>query len=349
MTLEFGVRTRVARWGLMIALPMAAALMGTLPTGAEEPIRIRLGTLAPKGSSYHRALQEMGEKWKQAEGGGSSFTVFTDGTQGGEADMVRRMRVGQLNAALVSVVGLMEIDRSVTALQYMPMLFRDWAEVDYVREKLHASLEHRLLDKGFVVLFWGDAGWVRFFSKEPSRTPSDFRKAKMFAWSGDNDQVELMKHLGYTPVPLETADILPGLQTGLITAVPSGAYFALAGQFDTVARHMLELKWVPVVGAAVITKKTWDELSARGREQLRAAADAAGVKIRTQARKEDVEAVEAMRNRGLDVYKPTPDVEEQWRKLAEEAYPKIRGSLVPADTFDEVRTAVAEYRKQNGK
>jgi len=334
---------------------LAAALLATIvggalpPAAGEEPVRIRLGTIAPKGSIYHRALQEMGEKWKRAEGAGATFTVFTDGTQGGEADMVRRMRVGQLNAALVSVVGLMEIDRSVTALQYMPMLFRDWAEVDYARNKLHASLESRLLEKGFVVLFWGDAGWARFFSKEASLRPADFKKAKMFAWSGDNDQVDLMKAMGYNPVPLETADILPGLQTGLITAVPCAAYYALAGQIDTVAKHMLDLKWVPVVGAAVTTKKTWEQLSPAGREQLKSAADAAGVKIRTRARQEDEEAIEAMKKRGLIVHEVTPEIEGEWRQTAEEAYPKIRGTMVPADTFDLVRSAVAEYRKQNGK
>jgi TRAP-type C4-dicarboxylate transport system substrate-binding protein len=331
--------------GLLTALATAV----TLPVAAQEPVKIRVGTIAPKGSTYHRALQEMGEKWKQAEGGSATFIVFTDGTQGGEADMVRRMRVGQLNAALVSVVGLMEIDRSVTALQYMPMLFQDWAEVDYARNKLHASLETRLLEKGFVVLFWGDAGWARFFSKDASLRPADFKKAKMFVWSGDNDQVDLMKAMGYNPVPLETADMLPGLQTGLITAVPCAAYYALAGQIDTVAKHMLDLRWVPVVGAAVITRKTWDQLSQAGREQLKSAAEAAGIKIRTRARQEDQEAVDAMKKRGLIVHEPTPEIEAEWRKTAEEAYPKIRGTMVPADTFDLVRSAVAEYRKQNGK
>ncbi|PWT72313.1 MAG: C4-dicarboxylate ABC transporter substrate-binding protein [Proteobacteria bacterium] len=336
-------------WQWLVRAAGLAAAVTTLAVGADEGVKIRLGTIAPKGSTYHRALQEMGEKWKHAEGAAATFTVFTDGTQGGEADMVRRMRVGQLNAALVSVVGLMEIDRSVTALQYMPMLFRDWSEVDYARDKLHASLEARLLDKGFVVLFWGDAGWARFFSKDAAIRPTDFKKEKMFAWSGDNDQVDLMKTLGYNPVPLETADILPGLQTGLITAVPCAAYYALAGQVDAAAKHMLDLKWVPVVGAAVITKKAWDQLSAAGRDQLKVAADAAGVKIRTRARQEDQEAVDAMKKRGLIVHEPTPEIEAEWRKLAEDAYPKIRGTMVPADTFDLVRGAVAEYRKQNGK
>jgi len=334
---------RAALGALLLALAMSC------PALAQESIKIRLGTIAPKGSTYHRALQEMGEKWRLAQGAGSSFTVFTDGTQGGEADMVRRMRVGQLNAALVSVVGLMEIDRSVAALQYMPMVFRNWGEMDAVREKLHGTLEQRLLDKGFVVLFWAEGGWVRFFSKAQELTPDDFKKTKMFVWSGDNDQVDLMKAMGYQPVPLETADILPGLQTGLISAVPSAPFFALAGQFDTVAKHMLDLKWVPVTGAAVITKKVWDQLSVAGKEQLRSGGEAAGIKVRERARQEDLESVEAMKKRGLNVHPVGPELEADWRRMAEGAYPKLRGTMVPAEMFDQVRAIVAEYRKQHAK
>lgn len=342
---------RSRRWSAAAVVPFVLALCIGLPGAgqAQEPVKIRVGTLAPKGSTYHRALQEMGEKWRQAQGGGSSFTVFTDGTQGGEADMVRRMRVGQLNAALISVVGLMEIDRSMAALQYMPMVFHDWAEMDAVREKLRGTLEQRLLEKGFVVLFWAEGGWVRFFSKAPELTPEDFKKTKMFVWSGDNDQVDLMKAMGYQPVPLETADILPGLQTGLISAVPCAPFYALAGQFDTAAKHMLDLKWVPVTGAAVITQKGWDQLSASGREQLRTAGEAAGIKVRERARQEDLESIEAMKKRGLNVHPVGPELEADWRRMAEHAYPKLRGTMVPAEMFDQVRAIVAEYRKQHAK
>lgn len=123
------------------------------PARADDAIRIKLGTLAPRGSFYHRVLQEMAEKWRQAQGASASFTIFTDGTQGGEADMVRRMRIGQLNAALITVVGLMQIERSVAALQVMPLVFRNWEELDFVREKITARLDQRMLEKGFVVLF----------------------------------------------------------------------------------------------------------------------------------------------------------------------------------------------------
>jgi len=332
--------------GLAMAIIIAA---GSGVSRADEPFKIRLATLAPKGSTYHRVLQEMAEKWRTAQGAGSTFTIYTDGTQGGEGDMVRRMHVGQLNAALLTGLGMDDIDRGVGALQFTPMVFKDWNEVDYVREKVRPSLEKRILDKGFVVLFWGDAGWVRYFSKEPAVRPDDFKKTKLFVWAGDTNQADLMKTMGYQPVPLEVTDILPGLQTGLINAVPTGTYYALAGQFDGVAKHMLDLKWVPLIGAAVITKKAWDAMSPAGRDALKAAADQAGAKIREHARQEDVEAIEAMKKRGLIVHPVTPEVEAAWRKLAEESYPTIRSKWVPTELFDEVRAAVAEYRKQKSK
>ena len=170
---------------LAAAATLLAAATTTLPTNAgaqaQEPVRIRLGTLAPRGTSWHRSLLEMGEKWRAAQGAGAAFTVYTDGSQGGEADMVRRMRVGQLNAALLSVVGLTEIDDAPGVLQKMPLVFRSWDELDYLREKLRPTLEKRFFDKGYVVLFWGDGGWVRFFSREPAVHPSDYRRMKVFA------------------------------------------------------------------------------------------------------------------------------------------------------------------------
>ena len=135
-----------------------------------------------RGTAWHRSLLEVGEKWRAAEGAGAEFVVYGGGSQGGEADMVRRMRVGQLNAAMLSVIGLTEMDISVGALQKMPLVFRSWDELDYVRERLRPQLDQRFFDKGFVVLCWGDAGWVQFISKTPALRPDDFRKMKIFAW-----------------------------------------------------------------------------------------------------------------------------------------------------------------------
>ena len=97
--------------------------------------QLRIGTLAPKNSLYHRQLMELGEVWRTAQGGNAKYLIYPDGSQGGEAEMVRRMRIGQLQGALLSAVGLQEIEPTISALQNMPLLFKSWEEVDYVREK----------------------------------------------------------------------------------------------------------------------------------------------------------------------------------------------------------------------
>uniref|UniRef100_Q47A25 TRAP dicarboxylate transporter-DctP subunit n=1 Tax=Dechloromonas aromatica (strain RCB) TaxID=159087 RepID=Q47A25_DECAR len=306
--------------------------------------QLRIGTLAPKNSLYHRQLMELGEAWRTAQGGTAKYLVYPDGSQGGETDMVRRMRIGQLQGGLLSVVGLREIEPSIAALQNMPLMFKNWEEVDYVREKMRPGMEKKFLDKGFVVLAWGDAGWVRFFSKEPAVRPDDFKKMKFFAWGSEVEQQEIMKSLGYTPVPLETGDILPAIQTGMINAVPSTPYFALATQIYTTASNMLDLNWAPIVGALVITKKAWDDLTPEGQVAVREAGAKAGVQLRAKARQEVDEAVEAMKKRGLKVNKPNAEQMQEWITLADNLYPRIRGKMVQADTFDEVVGHLKAYR-----
>jgi TRAP-type C4-dicarboxylate transport system substrate-binding protein len=310
--------------------------------------QLRIGTLAPKNSLYHRQLMEVGEAWRTANGGGK-YLIYPDGRQGGEVDMVRRMRIGQLQAGLLSVAGLREIEPSISALQNMPLMFRSWEEVDYVREKMRAGMEKKFLDKGFVILAWGDAGWVRFFSKQAAVRPGDFRGMKFFTWGGETEQQEIMKSLGYTPVPLEVTDILPGIQTGMINAVPSTPYFALATQIYNSAPNMLDLNWAPIVGALVITRKAWDEMTPETQAAVRKIGTEAGARIRTQARLEVNEAVEAMKKRGLSVNKPDAEQMKEWQKLADTLYPRIRGKMVPAETFDEVVSLLKTYRAGKAK
>ena len=310
---------------------------------------LRIGSLVPKNSLYHRQLLDVADSWRTAQGGGARYLVYPDGSQGGEAEMARRMRIGQLQGALLSVVGLREIEPSIAALQSMPLLFRSWEEVDYVREKMRPAMEKKFLDKGFVVLTWGDAGWVRFFSKEAAVRPDDYKRMKFFAWGSEPDQQAIMKSLGYTPVPLETTDILPAIQTGMINVVPSTPYFALATQIYNTAPNMLEINWAPIVGALVVTRKAWDDMSPAVQQAVRAASDKAGAQIRTKAREEVQEAVEAMKKRGLTVNKPNAEQMKEWNDLAERLYPRIRGTMVPAETFDEVMAHIKTFRAGKAK
>ena len=334
---------------LLRALCAGALALGlfTFSQNAEAQTRLRMGTLAPRDTTFHKTIMDMGEAWKKASDGKVLLTVYTDGQMGSEADMVRRMRVGQLQAAMLTVGGLQAIEPSVSALQNMPLVFRDFDELDYITARLEPELEKKFEEKGFVVLFWADAGWVRFFSKKPLLLPEDTKNLKLFVTAGDTATLDIVKSFGIKGIPLSMTDILTGLQTGLIDAVPTIPLYALTGQFDGTASHMTDINYAPLVGATVVTKKAWNALTPEQQRQFREAANVAGEKIRARSRLEAEEAVQAMVKRGLSVHHLNPTQKDSWQSFMEEnVYPAIRGKIVPADKFDEVMKLLAEYRTQ---
>ena len=330
------------RYTTLSAVLLIGTLAGTSPLRGQ---RIKLGTLAPHGTSFHESLLGMRDALRSCPDGGLRMTVYPGGVLGSEAAHVQKMRIGQINAALLTAAGLGEIDPAVNALQLMPMVFRSLEEVDYVRSRIAPDLEARLRDRGFHVLFWGDAGWVRFFTTEPALRPDDFRRLRIYVAAGSADQIDLMRNAGYQPVPLELSDALTGLRTGIVDAVPTLPIHALAAQFFTAANHMLELNWVPLAGAMVIRTNVWDRMSRGSRDCLQTAARNAGQEIQEQGRRENDEAVVAMQDKhGLIVHPVDSTLEEEWRRAASEYWSEVRGSLVPEDVFDRVMGLSEEFR-----
>jgi len=326
----------------MLRLTMSMLLLGCLTPAMPQTV-IKMGTLAPDGSPWHQALQSMGERWRKISAGQVKLVIYPGGVLGDEPDMVNKMRIGQIQAAGLSGAGLSGIEPGVMALQ-IPMMFDSYEELDYVRERVAPRLEKMVEARGYVVLNWGDVGWVHFFTTRPATRMGDMRKMKLLTLAGDNDTLELWKANGFRAVPLAATDILTGLQTGLVEAVPNTPLFALLDQSFGIARNMIDVKWAPLIGATVITRRMWDSLPAAQRSDMMNAAREAGVSLRGGIRKMGDEAIATMQKRRLQVIHADAAALAEWRREAEGVYPKLRGGQVPAELFDEVRKLRDEYR-----
>lgn len=329
-----------------VVISLLAVSAAPSADAAPERIKIKLGTLAPDGTAYHKLLRQMGEAWRHDSNGAIELKILAGGKSGSESDMVGLMQINQLQAAMLTAVGLAQIEPDVVGLQNIPMAFRDLDEVGHVGRELQPVLEKRMAARGFVALCWSDAGWVRFFSTQPVALPDDLRKLKLFNWAGSQGEAEVQRSAGFKPVSLETADIVPGLTTGLIEAVAMPPFFALAGQVDLRASYMLELNWAPLVGALVMRRETWEGIPPEVRTAMRAAAGRAGEQMKAAGRRESKESIAAMEKRGLEVVKVTPEIEAKWRRTAESFYPAIRGRIVPAGIFDDTMAALAAHRAE---
>jgi len=314
--------------------------------GSVPVVTIRMGTVAPTGSPWHKVLRQMGEDWERTSGGRVNLIILAGGTLGDELAMVQKMRAGVLQGVAISGAGLPEIERGVRALQ-VPMMLESYEELDYVRERIAPILEKAIEERGFIVLNWGDAGWVHFFSKKPARLLDDLRKNKLYIVAGDAEVESLYKSAGFNPVPLSSIDILPMLQTGVIDAVDVPPLFALTGQFFGLAKNMSDVRWAPLVGATVVSKSAWNTIPSELRPKLLADARLAGEKFRTEIRTLSDQAVVEMEKRGLNVIRTTETERSRWKAEAEAVWPKLRGSFVSAQLFERVRGLRDEYRARN--
>lgn len=330
-----------------LLLAVSALAFAFVPSLTHAQTKIKLGTLLPDGTSQVNSLKAMGQQWKDQSHNAVTLTIYAGGSMGSEQDLISKMRIGQLQAATISVGGLSAIDPNIGAVQKIPLLFHSLDEMEYVRGKLASEMDSRLEAKGFIVLFWSDAGWVNIMSTKPYLRPDDFKKGKVFVTSDDHNEIELINRLGFTAVPLEWSSTLTSLQTGMIDTVPMTPFYAEASQLDTVAKHLLKLNYVTLVGATVITKRAWDNLSPDQRDILKKTGAVAAKEIQARSRAEADEAITAMKKRSnLQVHEVSPALEDEWRKFCETVYPKIRGGMVPADVFDKAVALVAEYRAQ---
>ena len=305
------------------------------------PTIIKMATIAPEGSSWHRVLLEMGEEWKKVSGGAVVLRIYPGGVVGDEEAMLRKMRVGQLHAAAITGMGLAFLDRSFYGL-HVPMMFASEEEFDYVRDRLSPLLEKRLEEKGYVVLNWGDAGWVYFFAREPFTHPSQMKSMKLFIGAGDEPLTQLYKKAGFRPVPISVVDILPGLQTGLIDAFNATPLAAVAFQWFALAPNMADFKWAPLTGATIIDKRAWEDIPKELRPKILKVSRDASQRLRREIRNLNDQAMKAMVENGLKITKISPSVEAEWRKIVEDIHPQIRGKIIPADVFD----LVVKYRDE---
>jgi TRAP-type transport system periplasmic protein len=336
------------RAGWRIWLPALIILTAAQGSWAADEVVIKMATLAPQGSEWHQVLQEMGAAWQKASNGKVAFRLYPGGVAGDDADVVRKMRLGTLNAGLLSAAGLTDIDRSVLAIE-IPMAYADYGELDCVIEQIGPQIEKQFDAKGFVLLGWSDAGWAYFFTQSPVKNPDEMKKLKMFVWAGDDQYVELWKKAGFNPVPLPSTEISTALQTGLVNAVTSTVQGVVLLQWYKQVQYMTDLKWAVFLGAIVVTKSTWEKIPADVRPALKELARNACRRLSEFSRQSEPKDIAVLQQHGVKVVPVDGGALGQWRGLIDGVLPQVRGSYVPTEPLDAALKRRDQCRQRAGK
>lgn len=304
---------------------------------------LKFGTIAPEGSDWHDALLELRQRWLDLSDGKIEMRIYAGGVLGGETEMVRKVQRRGLDGIAISGAGLPRIDSSIGCLN-IPMLFNTYQQLDYVRTRIGPALEKNVEDRGFKILTWAEGGWVYFFTKRPVNTPDQLRNLRLWITPGFPDHEKLFKEFNFQVVPLPATDMLTSLQTGLIEAIDVPPLFALLDRSYQIASNMVDLKWAALNAAMIISAKAWNKIPEALRPQLASAAIEIGARLRQSIRLAETEAINEMKNRGLNIVELTQEQRQQWQSEVESAYPKLPCRQEHPELFEEITALLKEYK-----
>ena len=292
----------------------------------EPTHQLRIATLAPRDSGLGRAFQELRKQLRERTEGQVELKMYHGGVAGDELTVVRKMRVGQLDGALLTSTGLGALVPQVLVLQ-APGLIGSYPELDDVRQKLAPELEALFDQAGYALISWGDSGQIRIFSKHKIQHPDDLKNVRPWVWRGSPTMKAFIEAAGANGVTLGLPEVFSALQTGMIDTVIASSIGVLAFQWHTRLKTMTKPGGGIVVGAYVIKKDRLAELPKDVQDFLRKSAADHADEFREGGRKLDKEASEALARR-LEVVNLWRN-QQAWQAVQRKAREALAGRLYP--------------------
>lgn len=322
---------------LLLGLFLLTGDVMVRPASAGPAFKLRIATLAPERSPLGREYQKLNRGLKERTDGQVRVQLYSGGTAGDEKTVVRKMRVGQLDGALLTAVGLGALVRQVLVLQ-APGLITSYGELDRVRETLEPELE-ALFDKaGYKLIAWGDTGRIRIFSKKRVLRPSDLQNVRPWVWRDSVTMKEFVRATGANGVALSVPEVYPGLQTDMIDTVISSSVAVIAFQWHSRLKTMSKQGNGVIVGAFVIRKDRLEALPQAGQDYILETARATESGFRRIGRKLDNDASVALAKR-LEVV-DLDDYQRAWDAAARRARESLAGRLYSKALLDRVQKIV---------
>ncbi len=326
---------------------ITALCIGSLALPAQAAT-FKIATLSPEGSGWMKVLRKAGKNIEERTNGEVKFKFYPGGVMGDDKAVMRKMRVGQLHGAVVTSGGLAQIYPDI-ALYSMPMLFRSEAEIDHVRAALDNQLMAGLRAEKFVGFGFAEVGFAYPMSQQPAASVTAMRERKV--WTPDNDQASLegFKAFNISPIPLPIADVLAGLQTGLIDSIASPPIGAIALQWHTQVDYALELPLLYVYGLFAMSERPFNRLSAEHQAVVSEVMQLAVKEVDTAARKDHNSAKAALTNQGIEWLQPASADASEWMTLADNARrDMVAGDYISAGLYQKTLDLLAEFRGSGG-
>jgi len=329
---------------LCYALIFTALFVSANPVFAQRrAITINLASLVPENTPWGAAINRMAADWERATNGEVQVIVFHNATAGDEPEVLRKLRLNSIQAAVFTSVGISSIMPEVMAISY-PFLIRNDAELNEVMGRLRSDLDTRIQRNGFVTLAWAHAGWVKIFSKTPVYTPSDLRRLKLGSGT-EEEMLQAFRIMGYQMVSTSLSQILTDLNSGKIDAIYQSPVYAASGQIFGIAKNMANVNIAPFMGGILMNETAWRRIPDRYKNELLAICKRMEGDIERSIINLENDTISTMARYGLQINQLSPQQVQEWYDDTARYEGRLVGSVFNREYYQRISAILAEYRR----
>ena len=315
-----------------------------LTASSASAVTLKLASVAPENSPWGAALNRMASDWARISGGQVTLQIYHNGIAGDESDVVRKMRIGQIQMAVFTSTGLRLLADEVMTLN-MPLLIRTEDELDYVLSEVSDVLSSSVQRARFHAVVWSKGGWVRFFSNAPLTSPAALRRLRLAAAADHQELLQAFRLMGYQAIPVPQNELLTSLNSGMVDAFYASPIAAAGFQWFARAPYMLDLPVAPFIGGVVVSDRAWNRVPDHLKPQLVAAVQRHVDRLETVMEELETEAISTMQAYGLTVTELTDAQRRGWISEFERSQDVTVGTVFDEQMYRHIQDLLTEYRR----
>ncbi|MCF7980616.1 MAG: TRAP transporter substrate-binding protein DctP [Pseudomonadales bacterium] len=313
-------------------------------TGAANAQVLKIATLAPDGSDWMNRMKAGAKEITERTDNRVSFKFYPGGVMGDDKAVLRKIKIGQLHGAALPSGSLAPYypDSQVYSL---PLRFRSFDEIDYVRSKMDSVLIEGFKKSGFVTFGLSEGGLAYTLSKSPVSSVADLQKLKVWVPDTDAMGISAMQTYGINPIPLSIGDVLTSLQTGLVNTVAASPIAAIALQWHNQVGYLTDLPLLYIYAVFALNEKTFNKIAPADQKIVSEVMTRTFHDIDQQNRKDNIAAFAALQTQGIQLVEPNPETLDEWYEKAEESVNEmVSRQIISADILHRLNQLLKEYR-----
>jgi len=303
-------------------------LFSLLLTLELQAATIKVAAIAPEGSNWANTIRDMAQEIKQATKNKVNLKVYYGGVAGDESDVLRKIRVGQLQGGVFTGKTLGDIVGDIRVLE-IPFNFYQNREKGFkAMQSLSDYFSKSLEAKGFINLGFYEIGQVYFVSTKEVETLQAMKGIKIWSWEGDELVKSMIESLELVSVPLALPDVLSSLSTGIIDAAYAPPLGILALQWQSKVKYLVNFPTAYSVGALLVTQKIWQTLSKEEQQSVRTISQKYVSMANSMAVKDNEDGLELLKKQGIKFVEFNKDDIKKAEEIRSKVIKKLKGSLL---------------------